>query len=160
VREFLRLHNAPNRKRGAFGVSRRCVWAGADFFDFRIKGRWQARRDAETSRATRSCATAIGRPMQIGCQFATTHPRTRWWCRLTQIHAGAAYKSLPRKPRCRVTVRRVLGTMPARFGAQRMKEIAPGMAATMALRSPSTRATIFTVLETSRAGRGLCDVAP
>jgi hippurate hydrolase len=143
--EIYGLHNAPNRKPGRVSVFPGAAMAGADFFDFRIKGRGSHGARPNESRDPIIVATAIVQALQTVVS-RNNHPRTPLVVSVTQIHAGAAYNVIPAEATLSGTVRAFSDDARA-LVRNRMKEIAAGMAATYGVEVTFDARDIFTVLE-------------
>jgi amidohydrolase len=143
--EIYGLHNAPNRKPGRVSVFPGAAMAGADFFDFRIKGRGSHGARPNESRDPIIVATAIVQALQTVVS-RNNHPRTPLVVSVTQIHAGAAYNVIPAEATLSGTVRAFSDDARA-LVRKRMKEIAAGMAATYGVEVTFDARDIFTVLE-------------
>jgi amidohydrolase len=143
--EIYGLHNAPNRKPGRVSVFPGVAMAGADFFDFRIKGRGSHGARPNESRDPIIVATAITQALQT-IVSRNNHPRTALVVSVTQIHSGSAYNVIPAEATLSGTVRAFSDDARA-LARKRMKEIAAGMAATYGVEVEFDARDIFTVLE-------------
>ncbi|ETR76809.1 amidohydrolase [Afipia sp. P52-10] len=143
--EIYGLHNSPNRKPGRVSVFPGAAMAGADFFDFKIKGRGSHGARPQESRDPIMAAVAVAQAVQT-IVSRNNHPRTPLVVSVTQIHAGAAYNVIPGEAVVSGTVRAFSDDARA-LVRKRMQEIAVGVAATYAVEIDFDSRDIFTVLE-------------
>jgi amidohydrolase len=143
--EIYGLHNSPNRKPNRVSVFPGAAMAGADFFDFRIKGRGSHGARPQQSRDPIMAAVAVAQALQT-IVSRNNHPQTPLVVSVTQIHAGAAYNVIPEEATVSGTVRAFSDNARA-LVRQRMQEIATGIAATYAVEIAFDSRDIFTVLE-------------
>ncbi|MDQ8730777.1 M20 aminoacylase family protein [Bradyrhizobium sp. LHD-71] len=143
--EIYGLHNAPNRKPGRVAVFPGAAMAGADFFDFHIKGRGSHGARPNEARDPIIAAVAVAQALQT-IVSRNNHPRTPLVVSVTQIHAGSAYNVIPADATISGTVRAFSDDARA-LVRKRMKEIAAGVAATYGVDVEVSSRDIFTVLE-------------
>jgi hippurate hydrolase len=143
--EIYGLHNAPGRRAGRVAVFPGAAMAGADFFDFRIKGRGSHGARPNEARDPIIAAVALTQALQT-IVSRNNHPRTPLVVSVTQIHSGAAYNVIPAEATVSGTVRAFSDDARA-LVRRRMQEMAAGIAATHEVEIEFSSRDIFTVLE-------------
>jgi hippurate hydrolase len=143
--EIYGLHNAPGRKAGRVAVFPGAAMAGADFFDFRIRGRGSHGARPNEARDPIIAAVALTQALQT-IVSRNNHPRTPLVVSVTQIHSGAAYNVIPAEATVSGTVRAFSDDARA-LVRRRMQEMAAGIAATHEVEIEFSSRDIFTVLE-------------
>ncbi|MEZ5763450.1 MAG: M20 aminoacylase family protein [Xanthobacteraceae bacterium] len=143
--EIYGLHNAPGRKAGRVAVFPGAAMAGADFFDFRIKGRGSHGARPNEARDPIIAAVALTQALQT-IVSRNNHPRTPLVVSVTQIHSGSAYNVIPAEATVSGTVRAFSDDARA-LVRRRMQEMAAGIAATHEVEIEFSSRDIFTVLE-------------
>ena len=143
--EIYGLHNAPGRRAGRVAVFPGAAMAGADFFDFRIKGRGSHGARPNEARDPIIAAVALTQALQT-IVSRNNHPRTPLVVSVTQIHSGSAYNVIPAEATVSGTVRAFSDDARA-LVRRRMKEMAAGIAATHEVEIEFSSRDIFTVLE-------------
>lgn len=143
--EIYGLHNSPNRRPGRVSVFPGAAMAGADFFDFVIKGKGSHGARPQESRDPVMAAVAIAQAVQT-IVSRNNNPRTPLVVSVTQIHAGSAYNVVPGDATVSGTVRAFSDEARAMV-RRRMKDIAAGVAATFDVEVKLDTRDIFTVLE-------------
>jgi amidohydrolase len=143
--EIYGLHNSPNGKPGRIAVFPGAAMAGADFFDFTIKGRGSHGARPEDSRDPIVAGIALTQALQT-IVSRNVHPRQPLVISVTQFHAGAAYNVIPAEAKLSGTVRAFSDSVIA-LARRRMKEVADGIAATYDVEVEFDYRDTFSVLE-------------
>ena len=124
--EVYGMHNMPAGNPGKVGVKPGEAMAGADFFDFHIRGRGSHGAMPQQGIDPIVIASSLVGQLQtiVSRNVAPTDPLV---LSVTQIHAGAAYNVIPQEATVSGTMR-FFKTETAEMVRQRMKDLAAGMA--------------------------------
>ncbi len=124
--ELYGMHNNPNASPLAVGVKPGEAMAGADFFDFRIRGAGSHGAMPHQSKDPIVIAAALVQQLQtiVSRNVPAVDPIV---LSVTQIHAGAAYNVIPAEATVSGTMRFFDGDLAARVRG-RMRALAAGMA--------------------------------
>jgi len=142
--EIYGLHNAPADEPYRIGIKPGPAMAGADFFDFRIRGRGSHGAMPEHSRDPIIVATALVQSLQSVIS-RNVSPLKQAVLSVTQIHAGSAYNIVPEEAVVSGTVR-FLDREVNELVRQRMRAIAEGTAAAFEVEIECDIRNVFDVL--------------
>jgi amidohydrolase len=125
--EIYGLHNTPHLPLGKVVINPGTMMAAADFFDIRIVGRGSHGAAPHRAHDPIIVATALVQALQtiVSRNVPPTDPAV---LSVTQVHAGSAYNVVPNEATISGTVRMLKEETRALI-AQRMREIAAGIAA-------------------------------
>ena len=142
--EVYGMHNSPYHETGKVGVKPGEAMAGADFFDFHIRGFGSHAAMPEKARDPILIATALVQQLQsiVARNVPPTEPLV---LSVTQIHAGAAYNVIPSDCSIAGTMR-YFDTDTANMVRQRMKDLAAGLGAAYGVEIEFVNREIFDVL--------------
>ncbi|WP_454854511.1 M20 aminoacylase family protein [Rhizobium binxianense] len=142
--EIYGLHNSPHDEPYRIGIKPGPAMAGADFFDFRIRGRGSHGAMPEHSRDPIIVATALVQALQ-SVVSRNVSPLKQAVLSVTQIHAGSAYNVVPEEAVVSGTVR-FLDHEVNELVRRRMKTIADGLAASFEVEIDCDIRNVFDVL--------------
>ena len=147
--EVYGLHNNPGGRFGELSVRTGAAMAAADFFDIRIVGR--GAHGAQPHRGVDPVVVqaALVQALQT-IVSRNADPLQSAVLSITQVHAGAAYNVIPEEAHLAGTIRTFDDDIRA-LVAQRMREIAAGIAATFGAEIVVDIRNIFSVLRNSEA---------
>ncbi len=147
--EVYGLHNNPGGRFGELSVRTGAAMAAADFFDIRIVGR--GAHGAQPHRGVDPVVVqaALVQALQT-IVSRNADPLQSAVLSITQVHAGAAYNVIPEEAHLAGTIRTFDDGIRA-LVAQRMREIAAGIAATFGAEIVVDIRNIFSVLRNSEA---------
>ena len=142
--EVYGMHNNPNGMPGRVGVKPGVAMAGADFFDFRIRGGGSHAAMPHQSRDAIIATTALVQALQ-SIVSRNTDPTEALVISVTQIHAGSAYNVIPAEAVISGTMRFFESEL-AEMARGRMRTIAAGIAAAHGVEIDVEIREIFDVL--------------
>jgi hippurate hydrolase len=142
--EIYGLHNAPDDEPYRIGIKPGSAMAGADFFDFRIRGVGSHGARPELSRDPIIVATHLVSALQ-SVVSRNIAPIKSAVLSVTQIHAGTAYNVIPEEATISGTVRYLDREVNEQVRS-RMREIAAGIAATFGVEIEADIRNVFDVL--------------
>jgi hippurate hydrolase len=142
--EIYGLHNAPHDEPYRIGIKPGPAMAGADFFDFRIRGRGSHGAMPEHSRDPIIVATALVQALQ-SVVSRNISPLKQAVLSVTQIHSGSAYNVVPEEAVVSGTVR-FLDREVNELIRSRMRSIAEGLAASFEVEIEVDIRNVFDVL--------------
>lgn len=142
--EIYGLHNAPNDEPYRIGIKPGAAMAGADFFDFHIRGRGSHGAMPEHSRDPIIVATALVQALQ-SVVSRNVSPLKQAVLSVTQIHSGSAYNVVPEEATVSGTVR-FLDREVNELIRSRMRSIAQGLAASFEVEIEVDIRNVFDVL--------------
>jgi hippurate hydrolase len=142
--EVYGMHNNPNGKPNQIGVKPGEAMAGADFFDFHIRGFGSHAAMPQMSRDPILIASAFVQQLQsvVSRNVPPTEPLV---LSVTQIHAGAAYNVIPTEATISGTMR-YFNPEVADMVRQRMRDLAKGMGTAYGVEIEFANREIFDVL--------------
>ena len=142
--EVYGMHNNPNGEPEKVGVKPGEAMAGADFFDFHIRGSGSHGAMPQQSKDPIIIASALVGQLQtiVSRNVAPTEPLV---LSVTQIHSGAAYNVIPSEATVSGTMR-FFNPEVADMVRQRMKDLAAGMATAYGIEIDLDIREIFDVL--------------
>lgn len=156
--EIYGLHNAPSDDPMKIGIKPGTAMAGADFFDFRIKGRGSHGAHPEVSKDPIIVATQLVSALQ-SIVSRNISPLKAAVLSVTQIHAGTAYNVVPEEATVSGTVRYLDREVNEQIRT-RMREIAAGVAASFDVEIETDIRNVFDVLvNTDALVEGFADAA-
>lgn len=156
--EIYAMHNNPSADPLKVGVKPGEAMAGADFFDFRIRGSGAHAARPHESKDPIAIASALVGQLQtiVSRNVDPTEPLV---LSVTQIHAGAAYNVIPSEAVISGTMR-FFAPKVAAMARQRMQELAAGMAQAYGVEIEVEIREIFDVLVNDQAlSQAMMDVA-
>ncbi len=124
--EVYGMHNNPNGLPDRVGVKPGVAMAGADFFDFRIRGGGSHAAMPHQSRDAIVATTALVQTLQ-SVVSRNADPTEALVISVTQVHAGSAYNVIPAEAVVSGTMR-FFETDLAEMARERMRVIAAGVA--------------------------------
>ena len=142
--EIYGLHNSPDLDPGQISIFPGPAMAGADFFDIKITGRGSHGAMPHMGRDPIVVAMSLANALQT-IVSRNADPREAAVLSITQVHAGSAYNVIPEEAVLAGTIR----TFSPAIGAlvrERMREIAPGTAASFGVTIEVDIRNIFDVL--------------
>lgn len=142
--EIYGLHNSPLNEPYQVGIKPGPAMAGADFFDFRIRGRGSHGAMPEVSRDPIIVATALVQALQ-SIVSRNVSPFKQAVLSVTQIHSGSAYNIVPEEAVVSGTVR-FLDRKVNELIRLRMKTIADGLADSFEVEIDCDIRNVFDVL--------------
>ena len=142
--EVYGMHNNPNGKPNQIGVKPGEAMAGADFFDFHIRGFGSHAAMPQMSRDPILIASAFVQQLQsvVSRNVPPTEPLV---LSVTQIHAGAAYNVIPTEATISGPMR-YFNPEVADMVRQRMRDLAKGMGTAYGVEIEFANREIFDVL--------------
>lgn len=142
--EVYGMHNNPNGKPHQIGVKPGEAMAGADFFDFHIRGFGSHAAMPQMSRDPILIASAFIQQIQsvVSRNVPPTEPLV---LSVTQFHAGAAYNVIPTEATISGTMR-YFNPEVAEMVRQRMRDLAKGMSVAYGVEIDFENREIFDVL--------------
>ncbi|MCY1667306.1 M20 aminoacylase family protein [Rhizobium sp. SL86] len=156
--EIYGLHNAPSDDPMKIGIKPGTAMAGADFFDFRIKGRGSHGAHPEVSKDPIIVATQLVSALQ-SIVSRNISPLKAAVLSVTQIHAGTAYNVVPEEATVSGTVRYLDREVNEQIRT-RMREIAAGVATSFDVEIETDIRNVFDVLvNTDALVEGFADAA-
>ena len=156
--EIYGLHNAPNDDPLKIGIKPGTSMAGADFFDFRIKGRGSHGAHPEVSKDPIIVATQLVSALQ-SIVSRNISPLRAAVLSVTQIHSGTAYNVVPEEATVSGTVRYLDRQVNEQIRS-RMRAIAAGLAASFEVEIETDIRNVFDVLvNTDALVEGFADAA-
>ncbi|MBB4105608.1 M20 aminoacylase family protein [Allorhizobium borbori] len=156
--EIYGLHNAPNDDPLKIGIKPGTSMAGADFFDFRIKGRGSHGAHPEVSKDPIIVATQLVSALQ-SIVSRNISPLRAAVLSVTQIHSGTAYNVVPEEATVSGTVRYLDREVNEQIRS-RMRAIAAGLAASFEVEIETDIRNVFDVLvNTDALVEGFADAA-
>lgn len=156
--EIYGLHNAPNDDPFRIGIKPGTAMAGADFFDFRIKGRGSHGAHPEVSKDPIIVATQLVSALQ-SIVSRNISPLKSAVVSVTQVHAGTAYNVVPEEATVSGTVRYLDREVNDEI-RERMRAIASGLAASFEVEIETDIRNVFDVLvNTDALVEGFADAA-
>jgi amidohydrolase len=156
--EIYGLHNIPQLGLGEVVINPGTMMAGADFFDIRITGRGSHGAAPQFSRDPIIVAAALVQALQT-IVSRNVSPTQAAVLSVTQIHSGSAYNIVPNEATISGTIR-MFAQETRDLIAQRMREIASGMAATFGVEITVDIRQIFEVLTNNeKLSLDLVDIA-
>ncbi|MCX8995816.1 M20 family metallopeptidase [Rhizobiaceae bacterium BDR2-2] len=156
--EIYGLHNAPNDDPFRIGIKPGTAMAGADFFDFRIKGRGSHGAHPEVSKDPIIVATQLVSALQ-SIVSRNISPLKSAVVSVTQVHAGTAYNVVPEEATVSGTVRYLDREVNDEI-RERMRAIASGLAASFEVEIETDIRNVFDVLvNTDELVEGFADAA-
>jgi amidohydrolase len=147
--EIYGLHNAPQLALGEVAIFPGKAMAGASFFDIHIRARGAHGAQPHNSRDAVLIATMLAQNLQSIVSRNVT-PMEPAVLSITRIESGSAYNVIPAEARMSGTMRyfdRAVGALMA----QRMRQIAAGMAQGFEVEIDIDVRDVFTVLENAPA---------
>ena len=147
--EIYGLHNAPQLALGEVAIFPGKAMAGASFFDIHIRARGAHGAQPHNSRDAVLIATMLAQNLQSVVSRNVT-PMEPAVLSITRIESGSAYNVIPAEARMSGTMRyfdRAVGALMA----QRMRQIAGGMAQGFEVEIDVDVRDVFTVLENAPA---------
>lgn len=156
--ELYGLHNMPNEEPNKIGIKPGTAMAGADFFDFHIKGRGSHGARPEGSKDPVIVATHLVSALQ-SIVSRNISPLRSAVVSVTQIHAGSAYNVVPEEATVSGTVRYLDREVNEQI-RERMRTIAAGLAASFEVEIVTDIRNVFDVLiNTEELVEGFADAA-
>ena len=156
--EVYGMHNNPNGAPNAVGVKPGEAMAGADFFDFHVRGSGSHGAMPHMSKDPIVIATALVGALQTIVSRNVPAVDTIVLS-VTQIHSGSAYNVIPSNATVSGTMR-YFDTDVANMVRSRMRELADGMAAAYGVEIVFENREIFDVLVNDDAlSRTMMDIA-
>lgn len=156
--EIYGLHNAPGDEPFRIGIKPGTAMAGADFFDFRIKGFGSHGARPEVSRDPIIVATQLVSALQT-IVSRNLSPLDAAVVSVTQVHAGSAYNVVPEEAVVSGTVRYLDRDVNEHI-RQRMRAIAAGIAASFEVEIETDIRNVFDMLvNTEELVEGFADAA-
>ncbi len=142
--EVYGMHNNPNGERNKVGVKPGEAMAGADFFDFHVRGFGSHGAMPQMSKDPIVIASALVNQLQtvVSRNVPPTEPLV---LSVTQIHGGAAYNVIPSEVTVSGTMR-YFNPEVAAMVRQRMKDLAAGTALAYGIEIDLDLREIFDVL--------------
>ncbi|RWR26070.1 amidohydrolase [Sinirhodobacter populi] len=150
--EIYGLHNAPDLPPMTVAIKSGTAMAGADFFDFRIRGLGSHGARPEVSRDPIIVATQLMSSLQT-IVSRNLSPLRAAVLSITQVHAGSAYNVIPETATVSGTVRYLDREVNEQI-RDRMREIAKGIATTFGVEIECDIRNVFDVLENSETETG------
>lgn len=147
--EIYALHNSPNGSPYRICITPGPASAGADFFDFRIRGRGSHGAEPEHARDPIIVATALAQLLQ-SIVSRNVSPLKQAVLSVTQIHAGSAYNVVPEDAVVSGTVR-FIDPEVNQLMRMRMRTIAEGLAASFNVDIECDIRNVFDVLVNSES---------
>jgi len=156
--EIYGLHNAPNDEPLKIGIKPGTAMAGADFFDFRIKGRGSHGAHPEVSKDPIIVATQLVSALQ-SIVSRNISPLRAAVLSVTQVHSGTAYNVVPEEATVSGTVRYLDRAVNEQIRT-RMRAIAAGLATSFDVEIEADIRNVFDVLvNTDALVEGFADAA-
>jgi len=156
--EIYGLHNAPNDEPLKIGIKPGTAMAGADFFDFRIKGRGSHGAHPEVSKDPIIVATQLVSALQ-SIVSRNISPLRAAVLSVTQVHSGTAYNVVPEEATVSGTVRYLDRAVNEQIRT-RMRAIAAGLATSFDVEIETDIRNVFDVLvNTDALVEGFADAA-
>jgi len=156
--ELYGLHNMPNEEPNKIGIKPGTAMAGADFFDFHIRGRGSHGARPEGSKDPVIVATHLVSALQ-SIVSRNISPLRAAVLSVTQIHAGSAYNVVPEEATVSGTVRYLDREVNEQI-RERMRTIAAGLAASFDVEIVTDIRNVFDVLiNTEELVEGFADAA-
>lgn len=143
--EIYGLHNAPHLPAGQVAIAPGKMMAAAHFFDIHIRGRGSHAAMPDRSRDAIVVASALAQSLQT-IVARNVSPMDAAVISITQLHAGSAYNVIPETAELSGTIR-YFDDAVGDLTAQRVREIAAGMAAAYGVTIDVDIRNVFSVLD-------------